>query len=85
MPTCTAAYLPNDWRLISGTISCSIGIDAPTPSVQHMNVNHRRADIAATEEFLIRMGVIRVELIETSIDTFESLVLSEDWGAEQSP
>jgi hypothetical protein len=37
------------------------------------------------EEFLIRMAVIRTGLIETSIDTFESLVLSEDWGAEQAP
>ena len=32
------------------------------------------------EEFLIRMAVIRIGLIETSIDTFESLVLSEDWA-----
>jgi hypothetical protein len=30
------------------------------------------------------MAVIRTGLIETSIDTFESLVLSEDWGAEQA-
>lgn len=39
--------------------------------------NHRRADIAVAEQFL-------TGLIETSIDTFESLVLSEDWGAEQA-
>jgi hypothetical protein len=50
-----------------------------------MSVNRRRADIAWAEEFPTRMAVIRIGLIETSIDTFESLVLSEDWDAEQAP